>query len=518
MLKSLWSFFSHQRWLGIVSAVLAVIFLVSILYAAARVVIINEVRQQAIGIAIAVAKALDPDDLEAIRRPEDTNSAAYARISQLLASIERANPDVLYVYTMRRSQRPNAAKWDYEYIVDSPPYDLNNDGVISTDEMAQLPGTPYSAERFPAMQDAWTKPAADVQLAPDPPYPPSLSGYAPVRNRKGQTIAIVGVDISANAVSRKLGLLRATIVPLATILCLLAAFVAHLYQRQQETIDQMHNELLDISRRNQVLKAANDWLLEQASSLPAAEPFVESIQERLVPQSMVRRPQIEFDQFYLRCEMIGGDLYDVFDIDRDHIGIYMADVAGHGALAAMVAGLIKSAIRTGIDPKEAGLLRPVIFDPGLVLRELNSILQPELPPNTFLTIVYAVYNIPRCLLTLASAGHPPPLRVSGQLRDVVSVTMPIGPAIGILPTATFQAEELPLLVGDQLIFFSDGLVDAINAKGEVFGLQRLSDAVRATADPAPQGVVSAVMKALREFIGNEPLRDDCSLLVAEIRA
>lgn len=508
---------TQHAWSGIALLLLPVVLILLLIYHVAYRAIVNEVRHQAMAVAMAIAKTIDPDDLESIRGPQDMGSVAYQRIAALLGDIERTNPDVRYVYTMRRTSGPQADPLTFEYIVDAPSRDANGDGIIGRAEMSEPPGKPYSAALWPAMQAAWNHPTADEEPIPDPPYPDLLSGYAPVRNRRGQTVAIVGADITAETIARKMTAVRAVIIPTGVLLCLILVVFVRLYYRQQEAIYDLYRRGDELSRRNEILRAANRWFAEQTAAHPQADQIARTVQMGLLPGAVAERQRIAFDTFYIACDMAGGDLYDVFDVDDDHVAMFMADVAGHGTFAAMVGGLLKSALASERPPAGYPELKSLMTDPARMLAELNQLLHPELPPKTFVTMVYAVFNIPRCSLSIASAGHPPPLRFAPEEGSLVPLSIPIGPALGPSPEVVFTYNEKSLRRGDRLIFYSDGIPDAVDSTSQTFGVSRLMEAIRRAQPPTPAAVVERVLEALQQHRGAEPLRDDCSLLVAEIR-
>jgi len=172
---------------------------------------IGEIRTHAMGVAIATAAGVDHHDLERIHSEKDMNSESFAKIQSFIFSISSFNPDVRYIYVMRRVQDADAAPWQYEYVVDQPAEDTNGNGIIDVDEATELPGTPYDASDFPFLIKAWEGPSADNEIAPDPPYPDLLSGYAPIKNERGETVAIVGADITAGTISKKLSSIKRSV-------------------------------------------------------------------------------------------------------------------------------------------------------------------------------------------------------------------------------------------------------------------------------------------------------------------
>jgi hypothetical protein len=195
-----------------VLVVLGVIALITILffslYRVARHVVLNEIRFQAMGVAIATAAGIDPADLADLRTPDDAARESFVRIQQQISSISTYNPDVRYVYLMRRAEGPDAKPTDYSFIIDQSSSDDNRNGTIDPDEVSEPIGTIYDAADLPHMVQAWTEPSADQEPSPDPPYPDLLSGYAPIRDTNGVTVAIVGADVTAGTVGEKLLILR----------------------------------------------------------------------------------------------------------------------------------------------------------------------------------------------------------------------------------------------------------------------------------------------------------------------
>jgi len=194
--------------LAYVVTLIATAVLFAYLYRVSRETVLNEIRAQAKGIAMAVAAAIPADDISSIQVPADEAGDPYRRIQNLISQIALQNPDVLYAYVMRRSPAPDAQPGDMVYVVDQATSDDNNDGQITEDEKPLPIGAPYDASALPAMMLGWTQPAADADITRDPPYPDSISGYAPIRNERGGTVALVGTDIAAGTVGSKLVVVR----------------------------------------------------------------------------------------------------------------------------------------------------------------------------------------------------------------------------------------------------------------------------------------------------------------------
>ena len=224
---------SRRHWPGYLLVWLVVFLLFLLLYLIARRVVINEIRYHAQGVAIATAAGVDPESLDDIRTEMDMEKMSFKRIQKLMDRIEEQNPDVRYIYLMRRAGKENAKDTDYEYVVEETEVDENGNGVIDAEESTNPPGTPYDASDWPAMVNAWYSPGADEDISPDPPYPDLMSGYAPIRNAADETVAIVGVDVLARTVGMKLLVLQVVIVSVGILMSLLTTIVIRSYYKQR---------------------------------------------------------------------------------------------------------------------------------------------------------------------------------------------------------------------------------------------------------------------------------------------
>lgn len=200
------------------------------------------------------------------------------------------------------------------------------------------------------------------------------------------------------------------------------------------------------------LREACHLLCEQADVIHEDLHRAELIQRALLPQTLPAIEGFSIHSVYRACENVGGDTYDVTRVDDDHMALCIADAAGHGVSAAMLAVLFKNRLRWFDDTTE----KP--FEPRDVLSRVNQDLVGEChATGLFVTAVCAVLNTRTRRLTVASAGHPPLLlkRASGTVEWI----NPNGPALGLAPDAQFAQQEIALRLGDRILFYTDGLRD-----------------------------------------------------------
>lgn len=502
---------------GVVSAVVALLF--ALLYVNARRAVINEIRHQVMGVAAAVSLAISPEDLEQIRGPEDMSRPAYSNVQALLQRVVDLVPDVRYVYTMRRAQREDAAEHEFEYIVDGPPRDDNRDGVIGIDERSEPPGKPYSAQGLPEMIAGWHRVTADWDISPDPPYPDMISGYAPVRNARGQTVGMVGVDITAATVAAKLLTLRIVIALVWLVITLLMGLVVYLYHRSQEALEANRALSAELAARNEMLRAANAELAAKNEQFVRELKLAQSVQLGFLPQTFPRQDKVAFERYYLTCEMLGGDLFDVFMVDEDRIGMYVADVAGHGVSAALISGLLKMAVNALREPSatEHSGLAFRLAEPHRALAVINDMLVDELPQYEFITMIYAVYDVAAHVFRVASAGHLAPLAYVAREGRVVKWDVPTGVALGLIKGCEYTVMERAVRPGDKVLFYTDGAIEAMNREGTEFGEANLRQVFEQAAGEPLSGIIAAITAALELHRSGERVSDDYSLLLAEIR-
>ena len=261
VLALFFSGFTRKRWVGylFVSAIILVLF--TFLYMVARRAIISEIRFHAMGVAIATAAGIDPEDINGIRGPKDEEKASFLRIQAFMQRISDTNLDVRYVYVMRKSLKADAKPTDYEYVVDEATIDQDGNGVIDPEEVGNAPGAYYDASPFPQMMAGWYQPAADFEVTPDPPYPDLMSGYAPIKDLRGRTVAIVGVDVIAEVVGRKLLAIRTVILIVYLTLTLLTIAVLQLYFQKRALLEEREgliSELEESKERYRLLSITDE--------------------------------------------------------------------------------------------------------------------------------------------------------------------------------------------------------------------------------------------------------------------
>ena len=224
------------------------------------------------------------------------------------------------------------------------------------------------------------------------------------------------------------------------------------------------------------------------------------IQRALLPQAAPQLEGFSVNAVYRPCLNIGGDVYDVVRLDERYLALLVADAAGHGLAAAMLAVLFRSRLQFR-DPETGQPRRP-----GDVLRVANDgLCQAFLAPGLFLTAVYALLDTEERKLRVASAGHPPLLLLggSGGERRLEAT----GPALGLYPDRDYAELDVELDPGDRVLFYSDGVFDWL-PDAAASGPDRLARALGPAA-----ATLAGLASASR---ADEPPQDDVTLLLLQI--
>src|SRR5215207_6555270 len=185
------------------------------------------------------------------------------------------------------------------------------------------------------------------------------------------------------------------------------------------------------------------------------------IQQASLPKVVPELEGWEISPYYQPAREVGGDFYDFFQLPNGRIGIVVGDATGKGGPAALVMASARSMLRAVAQASSS---------PGEVLRRVNEPLATDIPRNMFVTCFYAILDPKSGSLTYANAGHDLPyLHRDGEAEELRARGMPLG----LMPGMDYEEKEISLEAGEGVLFYSDGLVEAHDPEGEMFGFPRL---------------------------------------------
>ena len=202
---------------------------------------------------------------------------------------------------------------------------------------------------------------------------------------------------------------------------------------------------------------------------------------------------------------VGGDFYDFFLLDSDHLGMVVADVSGKGVPAALFMMiskiLVQNYTRTGMSPKD-------------ILEKVNMEICANNHEDMFVTIWLGILDMKSGHMTASNAGHEFPV-IRQAAGDFEVFKDPHGFVIGGLEGMKYKNYELVLERGARLFVYSDGVPEATNEEGEMFGLQRLTDVLNSVRDSGPQEILEKVRLEINAFVGAAPQFDDITMMCLE---
>jgi serine phosphatase RsbU (regulator of sigma subunit) len=229
------------------------------------------------------------------------------------------------------------------------------------------------------------------------------------------------------------------------------------------------------------------------------------IQRASLPGEVPQLEGWEISPYYKPAREVGGDFYDFFELPNGRLGIVVGDATGKGVPAALVMANARSMLRA---------VAQAFNSPGEVLRRVNEALVTDVPPNMFVTCFYAILEPESASLSYANAGHDLPClhRTSGEAEEMRATGMPLG----LMPGMGYEEKETILKSGEAALFYSDGLVEAHDAKGEMFGFPRLQSLVSKYGEERPLG--DSLLEVLHSFTGEGWEQEDDITLVTLRRA
>jgi len=228
------------------------------------------------------------------------------------------------------------------------------------------------------------------------------------------------------------------------------------------------------------------------------------IQTALLPRGLPRVHGVDLAACYLPMTAVAGDLYDFAVLGPGRIGILVADVSGHGIPAALVASMVKLAFSAQSARAD---------DPAAVLTRMNRILCTHME-GSFVTAIYAVVDAGRRTILYANAGHPPFL--IGRGKASVDTAGAHGGVLGLFPDWDYTNATLDLRTGDRILLFTDGVLEAQNARGEFLDEAPVKAWLTSDLDQDAASLADSVLRRLRAWRGTDTFDDDVTFVVARI--
>ncbi|MGC2617813.1 MAG: GAF domain-containing SpoIIE family protein phosphatase, partial [Acidobacteriaceae bacterium] len=243
---------------------------------------------------------------------------------------------------------------------------------------------------------------------------------------------------------------------------------------------------------------------QQEQRLERDLAMAREVQLRLLPPKKPQHKRAEFAAKFVPARTIGGDLYDFLQYDANRSAIALGDVSGKAAPAALYAALVSGIMRSVASRK---------LSPAPMLKTLNDALQERKLDSQYVAMVFALWNDENLTLQIANAGAVQPLFCRGEEIETIQAE---GFPLGMFPSVTWEEFSISTQPGDSVIFFSDGIVDAQNMDGEMFGNDRLVATVKKNQHKSAAKLAESILSDVGKFQGKRDRFDDETVVVLRV--
>ncbi len=264
-------------------------------------------------------------------------------------------------------------------------------------------------------------------------------------------------------------------------------------------------EIINGIAQQAALAIQNDLLQKEMVVRERLETEVQlarQIQQTFIPESLPQFPEWELAARWKTARQVGGDFYDVFDLPNGRLGLFIADVADKGVPAALFMALTRTLVRAAVTEADS---------PAEAMKRVNDLLIPDTKQGMFVTAVYAVLDMQTSELTYVNAGHNPPLwlKQDGTITRLTRTAI----ALGVVEDGRVEQRTIRFESCDNLLLYTDGLTESFNVEGDLYGEERLLQAIRSTHCSSASDLLDAVEKSLLNFAQDMPPADDLTMLV-----
>jgi sigma-B regulation protein RsbU (phosphoserine phosphatase) len=245
-------------------------------------------------------------------------------------------------------------------------------------------------------------------------------------------------------------------------------------------------------------------VMQQEQRLERDLAMAREVQLRLLPPARPQHKRAEFAARFLPARTIGGDLYDFLTYDANRSAIALGDVSGKAAPAALYAALV------------SGIMRSVAsqhLSPSEMLKTLNDALQERKLDSQYVTMLFGVWNDENLTVQIANGGSVQPLFCRGEEIETIRAE---GFPLGMFPNATWEEFSIATQPGDSVVFFSDGIPDAQNAAGEMYGNDRLIATVKKNHHKSASRLADCILTDVGRFQGKRDRFDDETVVVLRV--
>ena len=234
--------------------------------------------------------------------------------------------------------------------------------------------------------------------------------------------------------------------------------------------------------------------------------FAREIQRSILPGELPRKNGCDFGALMVPARAVGGDFYAFVELDENRLGIAVGDVSDKGVPAALFIALTFSLINTEARRSSS---------PRDVLSHVNQYLLGMNQADMFVTVLYGVFDRITREFWYSRAGHDKPIVLDANGQPIELLGGP-GQLLGVLPMPALDEQHIVLPAGGTLLMFTDGATEAMDADGQMFGLERLRAALRANHAGRAQAICAEIWRVVQAFSGDRPAHDDVTLVAIKL--
>jgi len=248
---------------------------------------------------------------------------------------------------------------------------------------------------------------------------------------------------------------------------------------------------------------------EEVRNLELDLELAQRVQKTLLPQEPPNIPGMNIAAYSRPAHILGGDYFDFVECGVDTYCLAIADVTGHGIAASLHMASIQAMLRSVV---------PTSRSPTEVVKRIHKLFIHNMHFVTFVTLFIGIFDSITRTFSYCNAGHNPPIVLQQNAVGRASIVWldPTGAAIGLVEESEYAQRTLSLHEGDLLVMYTDGVTEAANPQGEMFGSERLAGVVERMYQSPPREVVSGIREDLEGHTDGRPLADDATVIVGRI--
>ena len=287
----------------------------------------------------------------------------------------------------------------------------------------------------------------------------------------------------------------------------------------EETITNLQEEVTERKRTEEALQESMHVIQQANERMKKDLAAAARVQQALLPDILPILPSVRFAWTYRPCSELGGDSLNIFQLDEDHVGLYVLDVSGHGVSASLLSVTLSRVLIPRRDPsclfvKSNGSPETeTLASPAEIATRLNQMFPMREDGRQYFTLIYGILNVRSGEFRYTCAGHPPPLYLTPN-QEVIQCEVGNVP-IGLFEDSGYDEGAIQLQPGGRLYLYSDGVLEAKNPSKEFFGEPRLQETFQRSQPIELQASVDSTAQAVLNWTQQNQAQDDVSILAFE---